>query len=258
MAKNIECITADFDAALLRFMSTSKKAAAQVMNDQARLLFVEVAKVTPPNGGASGATLTGVEAEKAGRLAIVRDYHQIYGMPGRAYSDLQDAAGPSVADSFWACLKSERYTAAESIVKNNLGKSFVPFDGGKAARGFLGKKKQRKPLFYISNPDALQAHVAELQKHVWFLASGWRDALTALHAKIPYGVNKQSGPGSLSVVITDQKIEIVMSNDVRFAGNVKDLRNRVAFAMQVRTGVLQRRWDEYIKLLGPKDGFKVS
>ena len=49
-----------------------------------------------------------------------------------------------------------------------------------------------------------------------------------------------------------------MSNEVRFAGSVKDLRSRVAFAMQVRTGVLQRRWDEYIKRLGPKDGFKIS
>jgi hypothetical protein len=49
-----------------------------------------------------------------------------------------------------------------------------------------------------------------------------------------------------------------MTNQVRYAGSVKDLESRIVFAMKVRTGVLQRRWDEYIKRLGPKDGFKIS
>lgn len=257
MSKCLDVITSDYLAGIERIVITSKKAAVSTMQDQARLLFVEVAKVTPPNGGAAGRTLQGAQAEKAGRLAIVRDYHAIYGMPGRAYSDLQDK-DQNAADAFWACVKNDRLPAAETIVKNTLGKSFVPFDGGKSARGFLGKKRNKNAVFYISNPAALNAHVAELQKHVWYLASGWRDALTALRAAIPYGVGKQNGPGQLLTTINDKLIEIKMINGVPYARAVKNLQSRIAFAMQVRTDALQRRFDSFLKSQGPKDGFKIT
>lgn len=256
---SFECDTAQFEANLLRFMSTSKRAAELVVAEQARLLFVEVAKVTPPNGGAAGATLQGVAAQRAGELAIVRDYHQTYGMPGRAYSDLLSTAGHRTAGAFWACVKEGRTENGAMLIKTHLGKSFVPFDGGQAARGLLGKKRKKEPLFYISNPDALNAHVANLRKRVWWLASGWRKPLQALEVKsLPYGVNKQNADGWLFTQVDDALIEIKMTNGVSFAPNVKKLRDRIAFAMRVRSGVLERRWNEYIKRLGPKDGFTIS
>ena len=246
-----------FDAALLRLISTSKKSAVEVMRQQARLLFVEVAKVTPPAGGASGNTLQGKAAEQAGKLSIVRDLHQVYGMPGRAHSDILAAAGPRRAAAFWACYKENRMADAALIVKADLNKSFVPFDGGKSARGFLGKKRKKEALFYISNPEALNSHIEQLQQHVWYLASGWSSALRALGAKLPYGVGKHSGPGLLKVETNDQRIVITMTNEVSYARQIKNLQSQINFAMKVRTGVLERQWQEWMKRLARESGFKA-
>jgi len=248
---------AAFSAALARFVATSKKSSIELMRQQARLLFVEVANVTPPAGGKTGATLKGKAAEKAGQLAIVRDYHQLYGMPGRAYGDIQ-AKSQRAADAFWSHHKQGRDRQAGQIVKSVLGKSFVPFDGGKAARGFLGKKRRKEALFYISNPAALQEHVRTLQEHVWFLASGWGHALRQLGARLPYGIDKHAAaPGFLRVSITEQAIEIAMVNDVRYARQIKQFQAQIAFAMKVREGALTRRYEAWLAALA-KRGLKSS
>lgn len=246
-----------FDAALQRLASTSKKSAVEVMRQQAKLLFVEVAKVTPPAGGAKGNTLSGKAAEKAGQLAIVRDLHQIYGMPGRAFSDIA-AKDQSAADAFWSCYKEGRVEAAGIIVKRELGKSFVPFDGGRLGRGFRGKKRTKEAVFYITNPAALHEHIQTLQAHVWYLASGWSDALRALGASLPYGVGRHHGPGMLKVEATDQRIVITMTNNVRYARQVKNLQSQITFAMKVRSGALDRQWDDWMKRLARSSGLKAS
>lgn len=247
-----------FDHAVARLVSTSKRTALEVTRQQARLLFVEVARVTPPNGGSAGRTLQGREAEKAGRLAIVRDLHQVYGLPGRAASDIRDRSGNDAADAFWSAYKGGRMDAAGKIVKRVLGKSFVPFDGGKAGRGLAHKKHKKEALFYITNPASLAFHIRELQQHVWYLASGWSKALSALGARAPYGVNMHDAPGQLRIVATDERIEITMTNDVRYARQITGLRDRISFAMKVRVGAMDRAWEDWLKRLARDSGFKAA
>lgn len=246
-----------FDTALQRLASTSKKSAIEVMRQQAKLLFVEVAKITPPAGGAKGNTLSGRAAEQAGKLAIVRDLHQIYGLPGRAFGDIA-AKDQSAAGAFWSAYKEGRMDAAGAIVKRELGKSLVPFDGGKLARGFRGKKRSKEAVFYITNPASLQTYIRELQQHVWYLASGWSHALRALGAALPYGVGRHHGPGLLKVEATDQRIVITMTNDVRYARQVKNLQSQITFAMKVRSVSLDRQWEDWMKRLARTSGIKAA
>lgn len=248
-----------FDHALARLARTSKRTGLEVMKQQARLLFAEVAKVTPPNGGAAGRTLQGREAEKAGKLAIVRDLHMVYGLPGRAMADIRDRGGNDAADAFWSAYKGGRMDAAGKIVKRTLGKSFVPFDGGKAGRNLAHKKRKKEALFYITNPASLSFHIQELQQHVWYLAGGWSDALKALGARVPYGVGVHPGaPGQLRIVATEERVEITMINDVSYARQIKGLRDRISFAMKVRVGALDRAWEEWLKRLARDSGFRAG
>lgn len=266
MSSGITITNSDFDHALARLLSTSKRAAVEVVKQQARLLFVEVAKVTPPAGGKKGNTLQGRDAEKAGKLAITRDMHMTYGSPGLAYNDLVSKTGKNRADAFWSAYKNNRLLAAESIIQADLNKSFTLFDGGKANKGMRGKKRKKEPLFYIRNPDAMSYYIEELQQNVWYLASGWADPLKALGVKrLPYGVGKKSGPGLLKVEINDQRIVITMTNKVKYAGKIRSdkgesqgLEPQIRFAMKVRTGDLQRAFDKYLKDLESGRGFKIS
>lgn len=259
MSSGITITNSAFDHALMRLMSTSKKAAVDVMKDEARRLFVEVGKVTPPAGGAKGNTLQGLKAEKAGKAAIVHDYHEIYGTPSRAYDDLKAKSTEDRADAFWASFKNGRLDAAQSIVRADLGKSLSPFDGGRAAKAYRGKQRKKEALFYITDTKPFQAAIEEAQSHVWYLASGWADALKALGVKrLPFGMNKQNGPGLLRVIVTDRNIEITMRNEVSYARRVKGLQDQIDFAIRVRVGKLDRAWDEYLKKLAREVGLKAK
>lgn len=250
--------SAEFDAALVRLISSSKRGAVEVMRQQAKLLFVEVAKVTPPAGGKSGNTLSGRAAEKAGQLAIVRDYHNIYGTRSRAYDDIRSAAGDQRAQAFWAQLANNNLPLANAILKDAVGKTLSPFDKGKAARSMIGKRRKKEVLFYVSDSENIAAAIATAQQHVWHLAGGWKDALLDLGAKLPYGIAKGSGPGLLKVTADDQRIDIRMINLTGYAKAIKGLQSQINFAMKVRTGALQRSWDDYMKRLARETGLKSS
>ena len=247
-----------FSAALTRLVASSKRAAVDVMKQQAKLLFVEVAKVTPPAGGKSGNTLQGRQAEKAGKLAIVRDYHGIYGTRSRAFDDIKAAAGEQRAQAFWAQLSNNNVPLANAILRDAVGKSLSPFDGGSAARRFVGKKRKKEVLFYVQDAENLAAAIAAAQSHVWYLAGGWKDALLTLGAKLPYGIAKGSGPGLLRVIANDKEIDIRMINKTGYARQIKGLQAQIDFAMKVRTGSLQRQWDDYLKKLARQNGLKAS
>jgi len=97
------------------------------------------------------------------------------------------------------------------------------------------------------------------QEQVWWLASGWYPALSALGVKdIPYGVGRHSAPGTLKVDLTTFLLSITMTNEVGFAGQVKDFERRIAWAMQLDVDTMQRMWDNYMKKLAGEIGMKVT
>jgi hypothetical protein len=251
--------TAAFDAAVIRFAMTSKKTAAEVMKDQARLLFVEVAKITPPYGGGAS---TGRKAEAQGKTAVSRDIYSLYGTRSDAY-DAIASRNAGAAQAFWRHLGSNNEALANEILKDVTGKSLGKFDGGALHKRTAGGKKRRararrETVFYVSNAEALAAYVREQKAHVWWLASGWGDALRTLGAKLPYGVDKQDSPGRLKVEINDQRIVITMVNQVSFGREVRDIERRINFALNKRVGALDRRWESYINRTAKDAGFAKS
>jgi hypothetical protein len=97
------------------------------------------------------------------------------------------------------------------------------------------------------------------QENIWWLASGWQDALTALGVKgLPYGTAKHNAPGRLKVDITTGSIEITMTNEVAYARQIKDIQRRIQWAMQLRADRMQRNWDNYLTKIAAGSGMKKS
>jgi len=250
--------TAAFDAAVVRLAMTSKKAAVEVMRDQARLLFVQVAKITPP----ASAGVAGRKAEKQGQAAVARDIRSLYGTASDAYDQIA-ARSPAQAGAFWFLHSAGYDTRAADIVKTATGKSFSPFDGGALHNRTGGgrrrrSKARREHVFFVSNPQSLESYIQQEQSHVWWLASGWAPALRALAAKLPYGTGKLAAPGRLRVEVTDQRIAITMTNEVSFGRGVKDIERRIQAALGYRVSALDRRWETYINRAGKSAGFTVK
>lgn len=251
--------TAAFDAAVIRFAMTSRKTAAEVMKDQARLLFVEVAKITPPYGGGAS---TGRKAEAQGKAAVERGIRSIYGTPSDAYDVLADKS-PAKADAFWYLRTNGEIEAASRILREETGKGLTSFDGGSLHNRFgRGAKRRNRSKRYVTtfveDAQSLKSYIMQQQANVWWLASGWSDALRTLGAKLPYGVDKQDAPGRLKVEINDQRIVITMINQVSFGREVRDIERRINFALNKRVGALDRRWETYINRTAKDAGFAKS
>jgi len=249
--------SAPFEAAIVRLAATSKKAAAAVMRDQARLLFVEVAKITPPYSG----SVTGRQAEKMGKASVESGIRSIYGTPSAAY-DLIAARDPQQADAFWFHQRRDDTASAASILRTTTGKNLAPFDGGalheRFGKGARRRRQRTAATYYVTSEAALTAYIRQIQNHVWWLASGWADALRTLGSKLPYGVGKLDSPGSLKVTITDQRIEITMTNQVSYGREVRGIQSRINFAMNKRVAALDRKWDFYLNRAAKDAGFTKS
>lgn len=233
--------------ALARLASTSKRAAVDIVKQEFGLMLTEVAKYTPP----ASAGVTGKRAERQGRAAVAADIYAVYGTPSDAYDAVAAAGGPQGrADAFWALHQAGDSGGAAQIVREATGRSLSRFDGGtlhRRQRIGVRRRRNRQLLYYVSDPEALEAYVQADQEDVWKLASGWAPALQALGRKLPYGVGKHSSPGSLRVRINDAKIEIVAIDGLPWASEVTNIQRRILWAMNRRANALDRRWQHFIR-----------
>lgn len=258
MVDGLSIYSAPFDHALARLALTSKKAAVDVLRQQAKMVVTNVAKWTPPAGEA-----TGKAAEKYGKAAVAGDIRSLYGQPDDAYAEIAKES-PAQASAFWFLHQSGEDRAASDVLRAATGNILAPFDGGKFHRSMKRSVIRRRGrgkgnfTFYVSDPKELDAYIQEQQKHIWWLASGWADALTALGGKLPYGVGKHNAPGLLKVEISDQRIIITFGNEVKFASQVKDIERRFRWSMNIQTEKLDRQWKHFIERAGKGAGFKVS
>jgi hypothetical protein len=231
--------------ALARLASTSKRAAVDIVKQEFGLMLTEVAKYTPPAGNG----VIGKKAEAQGRAAVAADIYATYGTPSDAYEAVAKKQ-PAAASAFWFLHQGGQRGDAAEIVRSATGKSFSGFDGGTGhRRQRIGVRRRRRenPLYFVDNPEALEAYVREQQGDVWTLASGWAPALQALGRRLPYGVGKQNAPGSLRVKINDAKIEIVAIDGLPWASQVAGIERRILWAMSRRADALDRRWENFIR-----------
>lgn len=251
MTEGITVTSSKHEAALQRLMSTSKKTAVEVLTQRSRIVFKTVAKYTPP--GHAG--VLGRAAQAHAKAKVAADIYSLYGTPNDAYDAVAEK-NPGDAQAFWYLLKQGDTAGASDIVRANTGSIIAPFDDGTHHRRNFRRRGNRF-RFFVSDPKNLKAYVQLEQEQVWWLASGWEDALSALGVKdIPYGVGKHDAPGTLRVEITDQRIAITMVNEVGFASAVKDINRRIAWAMGLDADTMQRNWDNYMEKLAAGVGMK--
>ena len=259
MTAELTAATDAFDFALARLASTSKKSGFEILRQQAKIVFTNVAKYTPP----ASANVTGRAAEKQGQAKVAADIRSLYGTPADAYSALAGVA-PAQASAFWLLHSHGQDDRAAEIVRGTLKKSFVPFDGGALHQRTGGgvkrrRREKREHAFYIRNPHSMEVYIQQEQSHVWWLASGWAPALSALGIALPYGVSKFSAaPGNLKTVIRDDFISLTMADLVKYGPLIPGIHRRLAWALRIQTEKLDRKWNHYIKDAAEAAGFRVS
>ena len=251
MSSGITVTSARHEAALLRLMSTSRRTAADILAQRARIVFRTVARYTPP---ASAGTL-GRAAQTRAKAKIAGDIYGLYGTPGDAFDEIKDKA-PGEADAFWWLQKHGDTAGASDILRRATGSIIAPFDGGTHHRRNFRRRGNRF-RFYVTDPTRLRDYIGTMQDRIFWLASGWAPALQALKVKgIPFGVGKHRSPGTLRVENNPARIAITMTNRVGFAPNVKDIRRRILWAMNLDADNMQRAWEYNLRRLAGTAGMK--
>lgn len=245
----------EFERALTRRAATSAKDYRAVMVEQARALLRAILRLTPPgHGGMDG---TSRKAQEHGQARVAGDVGRIYGTPAGAFA-LLEQSDPETAAAFWRAHDEGETALAAKIVRANLGAGYGPWDGGTVHKrnwkpGGLRARRDKVPVYFVSQPDAVAAFVKEKQGNVMFLSAGWEDAAEKLGVSLPQFIGKHDAPGAGRVDVTADRITITLGNDVAY-GPAASLQRRVQEAIDQTTGGMVRQWDQWQEKLNKSAG----
>jgi hypothetical protein len=205
-----------FIAAVDRMMKQSRRSRGEVMKTQARGILKTVISITPPSNGKT----TGSAAKKVGEAHVMNDILRIMKPVRRP-----DGEDPATIHA--------RYRNSRGTVGRGLG--------------------NRR---YGVNPAILRSYIAQMQKRVGYLVSGWAHTAQAL-GNVPMNawMRRNSAPGSVDLKITDKGVQIKSTNAAKFAGNIKDMERRISFALKVQKGKIERQIENYENRLHRQTGF---
>jgi hypothetical protein len=233
MSERIVVNTASFNAALKRFMRTSRRAAGIVLKEQARGVLRKIVDWTPPGGkGAQGSA-----AKKRGEAAVERDILKLM-RPLKTFGKDTDAL-----------------RAAGMFIEEPSTES--PPAIHKANRTKTGRVRRKlSPKIAIKASD-LRRYIAAKKKMVGFLASGWRSAAAKLGVSLPAWISRHSGSGGGMIKSTSTAIEVTATNSVRNAPKL-DMERRVQSAIDSQAAAMIRRVENFaVREAARQAGFRA-
>ena len=222
MIDTIKLDDREFRKAMAVYAAGSKRSTAELLRQQAKLFLQDTVNVTPPAGkGARGSA-----AKQRGMKCVEKDILKLmhpYDPPAQA--NMLRAAGMFVEEA------SQKSPA--DIHKANRSKK----DGRVKRRIF--------PRIKIRSAD-LKHYIAEKQKMVGVLASGWNAAGDRLGWRLPGWIARHgAGSGQCRVEVGGPDMKIVITNSVSFVNRADDLERRVAFALYKRTRAILRQLEHF-------------
>ncbi len=230
-----------FRMAFKQWMWKSKRTTKQCLEYQAKLLVRDVVRITPPGHwrkirdddpkwrpDRTVRIVTQAEARRVGQNAVRGDIAKILAS-GRRRS-----------------IKDSARTIHENL-RNKRGRVFKDLRSGRDRR-------------YRVPAAELKAEIKRALDQIGLLASGWNAAAAQLGLVMPAWIARHGTKrGSIRVKISAKDSRITITNSVRFAGNVKDLRRRVNWGLNNRARQMDKQLVHLVLVeTGAQSGFKAS
>lgn len=264
--------TSKFEQALKRFEAGSKKAAADVLRNQAMLFVRDAVSVTPPNTGEikggkkrgestiAGDMLGGRDVNVGGFHAKSRGFFEVLSKPGIERDEIVSFLTTKDGRVYGVEKKLYRpnVSAKEMIAHRDKYRSKKT---GKMSLAGLRTRNVGRHVFIdrmVITPSAAKKMLKELYRRVGYLASGWNAAAERLGTKLPQWIrNKGTSNGGVVEVLTGEKLSITVTNRIKFAGTTKGLRRRIQWALNNRGRQMEKQLeDQAIKKAARKAGFR--
>ncbi|MFK5920909.1 MAG: hypothetical protein QM496_01915 [Verrucomicrobiota bacterium] len=215
--KELHFETGEFNRSVERFMKYSKKSLEEVMKAQAKSIVKTLISVTPP--GSEG--VSGQAAKKQGEAAVERDIRRVLA------------------------------PASAKFARKGVDLKQVH----QKRRNFRGRVNKRGVVHLVPKGEFTR-YLRERKKKVGFLAGGFNTAAAKLGYKPPAWIWRHSSPGAVKIRVSGRGINVLITNKVKFAGNVKGIERRMDFAMKTQSERMHSQVDYFLENAARKAGFK--
>lgn len=192
--------TTSFDHAFGLFMANSKRDVKLVLKQQAKLLTVDCAKLTPPFSKAvfGNPASESFAAQKRIGDAAVRT--QVTGLfnPAANMSDVKGALGPKTARLLKGYLGSGEFQKFKTFLeRRKVQTQFVESAnvGLHSASRDRGGRVRKKANMLVFNADSIRAVLKEKLSHVGRAKAGWKAAAQKFGVPLPGWITRHSTPG---------------------------------------------------------------
>lgn len=224
---SLEVETGKLKEAIAKFQGTSKRSLATNLRQQAKLIAVDIAKRTPPGDfQASGWKRVAGENTVKGDIAKIMKGTKSLGTKKR----------PTTTN---AKQIHEQYKRKRGRVREDLRK---------------GNKDER---FRIESQH-LKIYIEQVKRRVGWMAAGWAKAASFLGASLPSWITRHSAPGTGTVVIRGDDIELELTNSAVYADSHGLVERRAVAALKKRYWAMTKQADNYIKMAAEEAGFTVE
>lgn len=224
-----------------------------------RLLVRDIVLVTPPNRGSYG--------RRHGEAVITADLLRIFKPVSErsleAFSDFYGAKGNELAFGHKGAkpigviqekvLRSSEMAAWHASRRRADGR--VMQVHAQVTTGLRKRDLRGLDVGLVSRPNFERFREKVIDK-VGLLASGWNAAAAKLGLKLPAWITRHgTSRGEIELRITETHFTILITNSVKFAGEVKGLERRVQFALDNRGNQMMRRLEHVFAGEARKAGF---
>lgn len=254
--------TARFNVALRQFAAYSKKSGLEVLMDASRNFVRRAIAFTPPATGKADN-----QAKNRGEKAVSADLHRIFDpldpYEWKAFYD--DAGGLKIVPTHRANRRGASVTDLTLFLRRNEMASF--HDRLRSKSTGRVRRVNRENLIGRKKTDISEIAFVTKQDFAWFerrmkmnvglLAGGWNAAAQKLGYKPPAWLRRQgSSRGQVQLTLGNERFQVSVVNDVKFASHVKGLERQIQTALDLQAEAMERRVNYFLEK-GAKDaGFK--
>jgi hypothetical protein len=255
----LEVNNAEFNTALKKFQENSKRSVAANLKQQAKLLCVDAAKVTPPNKKFTW-------NRKGGEAAMRNDINKILiGLSPSLFEQFKDIFGGQSARRELRRKDGTVYVTDQDVaVSGNIAKfhkSQRTRNGRVTTAGQSGDRNIGRSKSYtrgVVTTGQKASYIRTAIQAVGKMAAGWKSAASTLGAKLPAWITRHSSAGFAKVHVLGNRVEVEIANQSVYSGQKTSVEYRVAAAMKKRYWAMIKRVDYFQKKAAENAGFATA
>jgi hypothetical protein len=263
--------SSQFQAALDRFIPTSKKSLVEIILQQGRLLCEELGRVTPPNNFKGG------DGKAAGENAITGDQfggRMVYVGGFRAMSrgffivsegrwKERDEIVSQFTDKKGRVYGVEKHlyrpnaSVQEMLAHRDRYRSKAT---GRMSKAGLRTRDVGRHVFIdrmVVKKAAATRFLKALHNRVGFMAGGWATAakqLGRVSRDFPAWMKRHGSPGSARVEKDDDNVALVLTNSAVYRNAVPDVSRRAKTALNNRIFAMTSQAEKFLSLAARQSG----